>query len=102
MNTSMLLCVKYFLGADMLSIGLMSGTSMDGIDAALLETDGSQQLIRLIEQKSINYHPDFKILLKSAEAAIRYCQGNLDQAQNAFKPHLEAYLSGELLVPADK
>ena len=30
----------------MLSIGLMSGTSMDGIDAALLETDGSPNLIK--------------------------------------------------------
>jgi anhydro-N-acetylmuramic acid kinase len=27
-------------GTDMLAIGLMSGTSLDGIDAALIETDG--------------------------------------------------------------
>ena len=28
----------------MLAIGLMSGTSLDGIDAALIETDGEQQV----------------------------------------------------------
>ena len=29
------------------AIGLMSGTSMDGIDAALLETDGEREIARL-------------------------------------------------------
>ncbi|MDG6746349.1 anhydro-N-acetylmuramic acid kinase, partial [Staphylococcus aureus] len=28
----------------MLAIGLMSGTSLDGVDAALIETDGEAQV----------------------------------------------------------
>jgi anhydro-N-acetylmuramic acid kinase len=34
------------MGKTMVAIGLMSGTSMDGIDVALIETDGEQRLER--------------------------------------------------------
>ena len=34
------------MGKTMVAIGLMSGTSMDGIDVALIETDGEQRLAR--------------------------------------------------------
>lgn len=34
-------------GVMMLAIGLMSGTSLDGIDAALIETDGERAVRRV-------------------------------------------------------
>ena len=49
----------------MLSIGLMSGTSMDGIDAALLETDGESD-IKQIANTSLSHARVVKLLLKSA------------------------------------
>ena len=47
----------------MLSIGLMSGTSMDGIDAALIETDGETG-IKELDGTSLDYGTQFKIQLK--------------------------------------
>lgn len=42
----------------MLAIGLMSGTSIDGVDAALIETDGVHQIDRLAFH-SMPYEPEF-------------------------------------------
>ncbi len=55
----------------MLSLGLMSGTSMDGIDAALLETDGTEKLIKPLGEFSFSYEPAFQKKLKYAENAIK-------------------------------
>lgn len=43
----------------MLTIGLMSGTSMDGIDIALIETDG-ERLVRRIAAGGFSYDADFR------------------------------------------
>jgi anhydro-N-acetylmuramic acid kinase len=51
-------------------IGLMSGTSMDGIDAALIDTDGEYHIER-IETASISYDKDFKSALKELEREIK-------------------------------
>ena len=48
----------------------MSGTSMDGIDAALIRTDGSD-IIEEISSIAIPYTSDTKHRLKDAEAKIR-------------------------------
>lgn len=79
----------------MLSVGLMSGTSMDGIDAALLETDGSG-VIKELGHTSISYKPQFKILLKSAEYAVRKCIGDLDKAKDYYSQAIKDYLKNEL------
>lgn len=52
----------------MLAIGLMSGTSRDGIDAALIETDG-EGVVRPIAFHAKSYHDGLRIRL--AEACAR-------------------------------
>ena len=54
----------------MLAIGLMSGTSMDGIDAALLETDGLNS-IKQIATISLDYEAEFKLKLREVEKLSR-------------------------------
>lgn len=82
----------------MLSVGLMSGTSMDGIDAALLETDGTANLLVDLGCVSISYDPTVKILLKAAEYAVRKYTGDLDKAKSFFASAIFEYLEQELKV----
>ncbi len=76
------------------SIGLMSGTSMDGIDAALLETDGAET-IKEVGHTSISYDDQFKILLKAAEYTIRTCAGDVEAAASNYSQALKDYLVNE-------
>lgn len=55
------------------AIGLMSGTSLDGIDAALAETDGDAHF-RLIAFESRAYDPALRTRLR--DAALRRPQGS--------------------------
>lgn len=68
---------------------------MDGIDAALLETDGSEQI-----QEKIHitrpYKPEEKKLLKAAERAVHFCQGDLSRANHYYSQALFDYLNKEL------
>ncbi len=81
----------------MLSIGLMSGTSMDGIDAALIKTDGVAQVTEL-DDCSLVYDLEMRILLKAAETAVREQAGNLTLAQQHYSQALEAYLRHALTI----
>lgn len=83
----------------MLSIGLMSGTSMDGIDAALIETDGETTVAEL-GNISVSYTPEFKILLKAAEYAVKKSKGNLAAASSYYPAAVENYLQKELQIAA--
>ena len=53
------------MGKLLRALGLMSGTSMDGIDLALIETDGENQVIRG-QHGSSEYPPDFRDRLRCA------------------------------------
>lgn len=75
----------------MLSIGLMSGTSMDGIDAALLETDGTPLLLKEQGSASLVYDPRFSLLLKATEYAVREHQGDLKKTQKDFFALIQQY-----------
>lgn len=79
----------------MLSIGLMTGTSMDGIDAALLETNGKSH-IKELGHASLSYHPSYKILLKAAEYSVKKYQGDLNLAKADYSSAVSAYLKSEL------
>lgn len=76
----------------------MSGTSMDGIDAALLQTDGSALQIEELGSTTFSYQPLFKILLKSVEYAIKKYAGDLAQAKIHYPTTLKEFLQLELKV----
>lgn len=71
----------------------MSGTSMDGIDAALLETDGSPHAIKNLGYTSISYDPRFKILLKAAEYSVRKYAGDVAKAKIYYLQDIEEYIA---------
>jgi anhydro-N-acetylmuramic acid kinase len=79
----------------MLSIGLMSGTSMDGIDAALLNTDGKTSIAEL-GNVFLPYAPEMKILLKAIEYATRMAEGSVALAAQKFPQTLLEYLQHSL------
>ena len=55
-----------------IALGLMSGTSLDGVDAAFLETDG-ERIIRLGPSLCLDYSQADKAILESAtQAALRW------------------------------
>jgi len=58
------------MGKILRAIGLMSGTSMDGIDVALIDTDGEDHVKRGAAQTFL-YDPGFKAALREALVAAR-------------------------------
>lgn len=78
---------------DLKSIGLMSGTSMDGIDAAFLLTDGEKS-IKKIADYSLAYNAQFKFLLKACERAVWESAGDLNKARQSY-PEILKRLSME-------
>ena len=85
----------------MISIGLMSGTSMDGIDAALINTDG-HTAIQSLAQASLSYDLPSKILFKSAEYALQQHTGNVTAAKRDYLQALKDYLQAELKLAASE
>lgn len=72
-------------------IGLMSGTSMDGIDAVILETDGHVQMKHQCA-KYMPYAREFQILLRAAEFAVREYEGSISNAGKNFSHKFDEYL----------
>ncbi|MBP9753326.1 MAG: anhydro-N-acetylmuramic acid kinase [Proteobacteria bacterium] len=62
------------MASNFFAIGLMSGTSMDSVDAALIETDG-KDFVRFIDSFEISYDESFKKSLKEVEAIISSQEG---------------------------
>lgn len=54
------------------AIGTMSGTSMDGVDVALIETNGEEK-IKLLAHHSLTYPKSFHLQLKELEKITRHC-----------------------------
>lgn len=79
------------------AIGTMSGTSMDGIDVALLKTNGEYQ-IEEIADTSLTYPGWLQTLLKAAEFSVRNAQGNVALAASQFNDDLKHYLQQALQI----
>ena len=65
-------------GIILIIIGLMTGTSMDGIDGVVLETDGEAKIKQIVNYSFMDetsgqegYPFEFKYLIKAAEFVIR-------------------------------
>ena len=71
---------------------------MDGIDAALLQTDGEEELLEL-EHVHLSYSPEVRWLLKGAERAVKQAKGNLARAEQFYVTALQRYLQDELQFP---
>ena len=84
------------------SIGTMSGTSMDGIDLALIKTDGCFQVEEL-GHVEVNYTSEFHQLLKVAEYLICKHQGDLIKAmEDDFSKIFKEYFSNIMKSSTDK
>ena len=98
------------MGKTMRAIGLMSGTSMDGIDVALIETDGEAHLERG-PASTVAYAPQFRrALMQAVEEAQHLTDrgarpGCLREVEWALtKQHADAvaqFLAGTRLKPAE-
>ncbi len=88
------------------SIGLMSGTSMDGIDAVLMKTDG-KQIIDSLATASLSYTSEFQLALRKEELAVRAAKKNISSLrviQESTELHaqlVEDLLRQENLTPQD-
>jgi len=78
------------------AIGLMSGTSADGIDAVYLHTDG--QAVQCLGQANLTYTLALHHLLKAAMRTASYCEGNMVQIRQQYGEQLLQYLQDELAL----
>lgn len=74
------------------AIGLMSGTSMDGIDATLIQSDGEYNL-NILDAISTTYNRLTHYAFKSLEYAASKAQGDIQYAKYKYKDYLSSYLA---------
>lgn len=83
---------QYAPDATFVAAGLMSGTSMDGIDGSLVITDG-EGLVKELGNHGIRYDSEMKFLLKSCEQSCFENDGNIENARRAYTDVLRRRLS---------
>jgi anhydro-N-acetylmuramic acid kinase len=76
------------MGKTMHAIGLMSGTSMDGIDVALIETDG-EKAVKRGPAASYPYDAAFRAALAGAAVEARALTGRLERTPSLARAEHE-------------
>lgn len=82
----------------LVAVGLMSGTSMDGIDACLISTEG-ESFIKELGATSFTYDDRFRVLMKAAEVAVKAARGDLAAAEQGYDEALTGYLKANGVHP---
>jgi anhydro-N-acetylmuramic acid kinase len=81
----------------LVAVGLMSGTSMDGIDACLISTEG-EALIKELAATSLAYDSRFRVLMKAGELAVNEARGDLVVAEEVYGRALTQYLTSSGII----
>jgi anhydro-N-acetylmuramic acid kinase len=80
------------MGKVMRALGLMSGTSLDGIDVALIDTDGEDHVVRG-PAETFSYSPEMRELLVHAIADAKSIEDRHDRP--GFLPRIERALTDQ-------
>jgi len=84
------------------AVGMMSGTSLDGVDVALVETDG-KDYTKLLDFKTFEYEEAAKAMIKDAFGATKPNAKTRRAADCVTQVHIEALkaFSGGKVLEAD-
>ncbi len=93
---------------EVLAIGTMTGTSMDGINVALLrlmvdkQTDAVLSFSK-VHDCEIKYQPEFHLLLKAMEYVLHQVQGNEQIASEQFNlQRIQQFLQSQMAMTKDE
>lgn len=75
---------------NLIAIGIMCGTSKDGIDMMIGETDAVSPL-KLIATISLTYPAIFPLALRAAEYGLKQTGGDIKQVDQSFEKYLQEF-----------
>ena len=75
-------------------IGIMSGTSMDGLDCSYIRTDG-KDFVSVIYENSYKFSVNYRIKLKKI---IRYLNNNKNIDYKKYKRDHELFVTNKFIV----